>query len=282
MNRKPIILAVETSSRIGSVALGLGDRLLGESTFSASLRHSAEIFPAIADLLARSDRTPTDIDHVYISIGPGSFTGLRIAVAAAKSVHLAVSAHIVTVNSLDAIAANVSDAAVASMIQNSAAPPFTASRLATVLDAKRSQFYIAVYEWAASNAPVSFGPAPENPGYRIPAPQQGHWRKVQPDCLMSASECIDRFTPQNTPLYVVGDGLLHHRDKFQAKGLQILDQALWSPHAVQVHTLGHQKARTGRFADPLTLVPFYLRGPQVTLRKNAAPPPADDSHPGNT
>ena len=282
MNEETVVLAVETSSRIGSVALGLGDNLWGESTFTASLRHSAEIFPAIADLLARSNRAPTDIDHVYISIGPGSFTGLRIAVAAAKSMHLAASAHIVTVNSLDTIAANVSDVAIISMIQNSVMPPFNASRLAAVLDAKRGQFYIAVYEWAAPDAPVRLGPETQDAGYQIPAPQQGHWRKIQPDCLMSASELIDRFNPKDTPLYVVGDGLLHHRDQFRAQGIHMLDQTLWSPHAVQVYRLGRQKAKASRFSDPLTLVPFYLRGPQVTLRKSAGPSPAADSPSGST
>ena len=44
-------------------------------------------------------------------------------------------------------------------------------------------------------------------------------------------------------------------------------QAHWGPHAVKVHALGCQKARAGRFTDPLSLAPFYLRGPQVTLRK---------------
>ena len=135
MNRIPLILAVETSSRLGSVALARGADLLGESTFSATLRHSAEILPAIADLLDQFGHTPSDIRQVHISIGPGSFTGLRIAVAAAKAMHLANATEIVTVGSLDAIAANVTDAPTQPVIQNTTDNFPPVHRLAAILDA---------------------------------------------------------------------------------------------------------------------------------------------------
>lgn len=272
LGQKPLILAIETSSRIGSVAVAVGAEMLGESRFSAPLRHSAEIFPTISDLLGRSNRTAADIDQVHLSLGPGSFTGLRIAVAAAKNMHLAGSVRIVTVNSLDTIAANVTDAAVEPVIQDSRTNHLAPRRLATVLDAKRGQFYIAVYERSAPNEPADLEGGSEDPGYRIGAPQQSHWRKILPDCLMAASELTDKFATEAEPLYLVGDGLLHHHEKFKAEGVRILDEGYWSPRAAQVHTLGYQKACAGRFADPLTLVPFYLRGPQVTLRKTDASP----------
>jgi tRNA threonylcarbamoyladenosine biosynthesis protein TsaB len=278
MNSESVILAVETSSRIGSVALATGSCLLAESTFSASFRHSAEIFPTVASLLNRFDHTPADIAQIYISIGPGSFTGLRIAVAAAKSMHLAGSAQIVTVNSLDTIAANLTDVAAGPVIQDSPIDPPLPDRLATILDAKRGQFYIAVYERTGPGEPTRH--QGDEPGYQILPAQGGLWQKVLPDCLMSAAEFVDRFASESRPLALLGDGLLHYRDKFKAGGVRILDEAYWSPHAVQVHRLGYQKAQTGRFADPLTLIPFYLRGPQVTLRKTAASPPADDSRSG--
>ncbi|UCD51312.1 MAG: tRNA (adenosine(37)-N6)-threonylcarbamoyltransferase complex dimerization subunit type 1 TsaB [Phycisphaerales bacterium] len=269
MASEPLILAVETSSRIGSVAMAKGARLLGQSTFSASLRHSAEIFPAIASLLDRFGQTPADIAQIHISIGPGSFTGLRIAVAAAKSMHLAGSAQIVTVDSLDTIAANLTDAATDSSIQDNRQDRLRPDRVATILDAKRGQFFVAVYERTSPDEQLR--PQTEDPGYRIPAAPGGLWRKVLPDCLMNAGEFLDRFASESNPVAVLGDGLLHHRDSFKANGVRILDEACWSPHAVQVHRLGYQKAQAGRFADPLTLTPFYLRRPQVTLRKNATP-----------
>jgi tRNA threonylcarbamoyl adenosine modification protein YeaZ len=269
MNQKAVILAVETSSRIGSVALAHGADLLGELTFSSSLRHSAEIFPAITELLERFSHTASDIEQVHISVGPGSFTGLRIAATAAKCVHLANSARIVTVDSLDTIAANVMDAGAKPIIQNTTEEPSVPKRLATILDAKRGQFYVAVYERFAPEETPPQAPQTEHPGYDIPAPDKSLWRKVLPDCLMDASEFMDRFAAVADPIGVLGDGLLYHQDKFTTEGTRIVDQAHWGPHAAKVHTLGCQKAQAGQFTDPLSLTPFYLRGPQVTLRKKA-------------
>jgi len=107
MTQKTLILAVETSSRVGSIAIATGRQLLAEATFSGPMKHSAEIFPAIHTLLDRFECKPKDIEQVYISIGPGSFTGLRIAVTLAKAMHLAGSVKIVPVDTLDVIAANV-------------------------------------------------------------------------------------------------------------------------------------------------------------------------------
>ncbi len=107
--REAVVLAVETSSRIGSAALALGPRLLEELRFSGPMQHSAEIFPAIDELLKRHGYAPTDLSQIHVAIGPGSFTGLRIAVTMAKIMHLAGSVQIVTVDSLDVVAANVSN-----------------------------------------------------------------------------------------------------------------------------------------------------------------------------
>ena len=267
MTSEPLILAVETSSRVGSVALAAGQRLLAEQSFTAPLRHSAEIFPAVGSLLDRFGHTPDNITAVYISIGPGSFTGLRIAVTMAKAMHLAHNVKIVTVDSLDAIAANTEDAATRDLIQNARSATHT-DRIAAVLDAKRGQFYTAVYERTTAAEPASAPQATQAPGYAIPAPEGHIWHKILPDCLMTAQEIIARFTGER-PLGLLGDGLLYHEQTFRRAGAVILDPACWSPRASRIHALGHQKARAGRFADPLSLAPFYLRGPQVTLKKNA-------------
>ena len=104
---KPLILAVETSGRAGSAAIAIGEQILAEAAFSGPMRHSAEIFPTVSALLKDLGRKPKEIEHIYISIGPGSFTGLRIAVTIAKTFNLANNAKIVPVDTLDVIAANV-------------------------------------------------------------------------------------------------------------------------------------------------------------------------------
>ncbi len=253
-----LILAVETSSRIGSVALALGPDLLAESSFSAPLRHSMEILPAITQLLHRFGRQPEDIRQIHIATGPGSFTGLRIAVAMAKAMSLAGGVEIITVDTLDTIAANVA---------GRAGPSTPVERLAVILDAKRGQFFAAVYDRIDAFDPTASGGSTEDPGYQIPAADSGFWRKVVPDCLVDAPELLRRSAAAERPVYIVGDGLLYHHEAFESVGIRVLDEGLWSPRASRVHTLGFQKARAGRVADPLTVVPFYLRGPDVTVKK---------------
>lgn len=255
MLQKPLILAVETSSRTGSVALARGDNLLDQCTFSAPLRHSAEIFPAISRLLDRFTLSRTQIDQIHLSIGPGSFTGLRIAVTIAKTMALANAVSVVAVNSLDTIAANLAGEPL-----TDGEPP---ERIATILDAKRGQFYAAVYERQTTDAADPH----QDPGYRIPGPNGTFWRKIGTDRLIKASVFLDEYADPNRPVHLMGDGLLYHRDRFEAEGVHFVDPVHWGPRAENVYVLGHQKAQAGRFDDPIALVPLYLRAPQVTLRR---------------
>jgi tRNA threonylcarbamoyl adenosine modification protein YeaZ len=262
-----LTLAVETSSRIGSVALALGDHLIEEAAFSSPMQHSAEMFPAIEGLLARHGHTPPDIEQVHISVGPGSFTGLRIAVTLAKAMHLAQGVKIVTVDSLDVVAANLADPP-----QDPAAGPGEPlpdplpERIAALFDAKRGQFYASIYDRVPPEAGTPADSAEDAPGYRIPAPNDAIWRKIHPDSLMTAREIMDGFARASS-LGVLGDGLLYHREEFSREGIMVLPERYWSPRAANVHRLGWQKAFAGRFTAPLALTPFYLRGPQVTLRR---------------
>ena len=253
MKTNPLILAVETSGRTGSVAIALGEKLLDEDSFTAPMRHSAEIFPAVQELLKRFSRKPKDIEHIYISVGPGSFTGLRIAVALAKAMHLANSAKIVAVDTLDVLAANATDYIkdLSSVLSSVAEAKEEAkakeeeqvkdlTRIAAILDAKRGQFFIAAYEY-----------------------EQGLWKKIMPDCLMTAEQFLEKFAGKSHPVWLLGEGLVYYKDRFEAEGVRFLDEKYWNPRAENVHKLGWQMALAGQFADPLTLQPTYLRKPDI-------------------
>jgi tRNA threonylcarbamoyladenosine biosynthesis protein TsaB len=237
---------------MGSVALGRGDELLAEAVFSVPLKHSAEILPAIGDLLARFEREPDQIDQVYVSGGPGSFTGLRIATTLAKTMHLASGVQIVSVDTLDVVAANV-----ISLTDDDGSideTPQTASheRVATIVDAKRGQFFTAVYERSSSQ-----GNRPAHAGV---------WTKVLPDSLMRPDQFVEEFAGRDKDIWLLGDGLVYYKDKFQADGVSFFDGQYWSPRAAKVYLLGRQMAAKGEFADPLTLVPNYLRRPDVKIK----------------
>jgi len=254
MKEKSLILAVETSSRIGSVAIALNEKMLGETVFSSPLKHSAEIFPAIRGLLDQFDLNPSQIKHIYISVGPGSFTGLRIATTLAKIMHIAHSAKIVTVDTLDVVAANVINLIPENTFSasNHKLPTIQGERVAAVLDAKRGQFFIAGYEREADDERKAAGRA--------------SWKKVLPDSLMTPSQFLDRFACDAKPVWLLGDGLLYYRDKFQAGGVHFFHEKYWSPRAGKVLLLGRQMALKEQFTDAMTLTPNYLRKPDVTVK----------------
>ncbi len=239
-----VILAIETSSRLGSVAIASGQQLLEETFFSGPMKHSVEIFPDICLLLQRFEKKPGHIEQVYISFGPGSFTGLRIAVTLAKMLCLANDAKIVPVNSLDVIAANVNgliSTSDLSQVANNVRPVTNVDRIATILDAKRNQFYTAAYERSTDAI----------------------WKKILPDSLMTAEEFLNKFADKDKPVCLLGDGLLYHKDKFKANGVFFFDEKFWSPRASKVHQLGWQLALQNKFTDPLSLTPNYLMRPDI-------------------
>jgi len=297
MTQKSLILALESSSRIGAVAIALGEKLLAETTFSSPMRHSAEIFPAISGLLERFGKRPQEIEHIYISVGPGSFTGIRIAVTMAKTMHLANAAKIVAVDSLDVITANVINItpdSYESRVTNHE-PRITShepratnheirdtryEKVAAILDAKRNQFFIAVYEKRPKehkyisaqdddrkHAARDTQYAILTTSHRSLSPVPYPLTKILPDSLMTSDEFLEKFADPHQPVWLLGDGLLYHRGKFKTDGVRFLDEKYWSPRAEKVHSLGWQMALSGQFADPLTLTPNYLLRPDIKVKR---------------
>lgn len=248
-----LILAVETSGRTGSVAIAQEDTLLAEAEFSEPMKHSREVFGAINELLSRLEKRPEQIEQIYISVGPGSFTGLRIAVTIAKIMHLAAGTKIVAVNTLDAIAQNGFD-----FLKDS-----SANRIAVILDAKRTQFFTAVYEKTLLNAEK------EN-NYKsnsAPSPRK-YWNKLFDDCLMTAEDFKARFAKTEKQIYLLGEGLVYYKEDFRAAGVDFLPESCWRPKAASIHTLGRQLAKAGKFADPLALQPTYIQRPDAKAKSS--------------
>ena len=111
----------------------------------------------------------------------------------------------------------------------------TLNKIAAILDAKREQFFVAVYRHEKHGV-----------------------TKITEDCLMNAPEFVRRFGDE--PIWLLGEGLVHYAHLFSGKNSTIIDKDYWPAKAEKVHQLGWQMACQNRFADPLTLVPFYLRG----------------------
>ncbi len=101
-----LTLAIETSGPLGSVAVLESGQVLGEQTLELGRQHGQVLIPAIARLLADCGKSPRDCNLVAVSVGPGSFTGLRVGVVCAKTLAYAAKCQLAAVNTLHAIACN--------------------------------------------------------------------------------------------------------------------------------------------------------------------------------
>ena len=126
-----LILATDTSTPIASVALMSDEQVLAEAAVEVTNMHTARLIPLIDDLLRWTDHPLDSVDALVIGLGPGSFTGTRIAVSTIKSIAYALSKPLVGICILDAIAMG---------LQHTNLP------LCVMLDARRDEVYAAVYE----------------------------------------------------------------------------------------------------------------------------------------
>lgn len=105
-----LILGIDTSTNVGSVAIYSDVKgTLGEISININKTHSENIMVMIDTLFQLTGTTINDIDKIAVSIGPGSFTGIRIGVAVAKGLASATNCKIVGINELDIIAGNSSN-----------------------------------------------------------------------------------------------------------------------------------------------------------------------------
>ena len=97
------ILAIDTATQVSSVAVASVDKLAAELTMQAKLTHSETLMPHIKEVLRMANVRKENLEGIAVSIGPGSFTGLRIGLAAAKAMAYALNLHIVGVSTLKAL-----------------------------------------------------------------------------------------------------------------------------------------------------------------------------------
>ena len=124
------VLALETTEPLGTVAAWQDDRLLGEWQLPEGQRSAASLVPSLARLLDQVGWRPEQVEVVAVSIGPGSFTGLRVGLSVAKTFAYSVRAALIGVNTLEAIAAGV---------------PVEMDPVAVAIDAQRGDAAVAVF-----------------------------------------------------------------------------------------------------------------------------------------
>jgi len=217
-------LAIETSGRVGSVALVRDGVVLAEPTFEHGLKHAATILPMIDSLCRAHGIGPRDLAELYLSIGPGSFTGLRIGVTLAKTMALTTGVKIVAVPTVNVLAANA---------------PAEARHVIIVLDAKRDQIFTAAFESKQERDPSS-----------LAAREPAH--------LDSLTAMLAR-SPR--PVRLLGEGIPYHKKFIPTDDAAVIVTSpdTWRARAGVVAAIGMSMAQRGEFADPDKLTPLYIR-----------------------
>ena len=123
------VLAFDTSSKALSLAILEDKQVLAETTINIKKNHSITLMPAIDFLMASLDWTPKDLDRIVVAEGPGSYTGLRIAVATAKTLAHTLNIELVGMSSLLALV-----------------PRQQEGLLVPLMDARRNNVYAGFYE----------------------------------------------------------------------------------------------------------------------------------------
>ncbi|MEZ6122292.1 MAG: tRNA (adenosine(37)-N6)-threonylcarbamoyltransferase complex dimerization subunit type 1 TsaB [Planctomycetaceae bacterium] len=216
------ILAVETSGLSGSVAIAENGHVLQQRVLCAEGRRHAQTLVSEAREVLNSHRLrPSDIDAVAVSIGPGSFTGLRVGVVFAKTFAWANQARLIAIDTLQA-AAQQCDSAI----------PF----VTVISDAQRGEVFVNRYRCRSAE------------DIRMPV---GEILILNVDELATVAQGTD-------PEVVTGPGLEKFVDRFPPPW-QPAPQTDWTPRAATIAVLGTHAAHEQRFADPETLEPLYLR-----------------------
>lgn len=215
------VLGIETATPHGSVALAGGGRLLGELHFFNPRTHSERILPAVENLLGTLGLKPRDLAAVAVSIGPGSFTGLRIGVAAAKGLAFSLGLPLYGIPTLEALAAN--------------AAPRTGV-VCALIDARRGEVFTARYRFRD-------GRLTERSGARIVPPEAALGN------LPKGSIVVGEPPPGLRTRFVPGG----------RGGPFLAPPHLSFPRAAVSALRGEELLRDGNASAPETVLPRYIR-----------------------
>ena len=222
------ILAVDSSSLTGSVALCQGEFLVAESLLNVRSTHSEKLLKQIDLLLNEADWKLEDLDLLTVVTGPGSFTGLRIGIATIKGLAQILDKPVVPVSSLQTVAMNL---------------PLSPVPICAFLDARKKEVYSQVFEWHRTVGPVAIG-----------APSV-----LPPEQLL-------KELPGEVAL--IGDGVLLYRpliDSILADRARIPIATAHQLRAAQASWLALQSWSAGLVQDVGKILPTYIRPSDAEL-----------------
>jgi tRNA threonylcarbamoyladenosine biosynthesis protein TsaB len=225
-----VILAIESATPQTSVALVCGGQVAGETVLPSGRQPSETILSAVSGLLAGCGVAHADVSCVAVSAGPGSFTGLRVGMAAAKGFCYGWALPLAPVPTLSALAFRF---------------PGEGRVLCPVLDARKKEVYAALFRWEGD------GPA-----------------RLTPDLAIAPDALLDRL-PSGRIVFC-GDGLralgAMARDRLGDRA-EVVEGPAGLPTAGAVGILGERAFLAGAVQDPRGAVPAYVRPSEAEFRQ---------------
>lgn len=219
------IMMIDASTIVATAAILDEERLLGETIVNYKKKHSEKMLPAIDHLLKDSGLTLKEIDVFGVVNGPGSFTGLRIGMATAKGFAQALGKPMVTVSTLEALAANLA---------------YSNGVVCPILDAQRGEVYTAAY-----------------------FPQNGDLKQIMPEqaCALDAlAEQLQALEGDNK-VYILGDAVKKFGDTLYkiVPNIEKVAPYLAMNRASSAAHIGLRKALTGDLTDCKLAALNYIR-----------------------
>jgi tRNA threonylcarbamoyladenosine biosynthesis protein TsaB len=222
------VLGIETATPVCGVALGREDAVLVERSLNVGTHHAERLLPMIRDALGEAGMGLRDLDGIAVSIGPGSFTGLRIGLSTAKSLCWSAGLPLVAVSTLEAMAAQF---------------PHAGCPVCPALDARKKEVYAALYDTSSGCARTLMAPA-----------------AVSPVPFVSSLA--------GPTLFVGDGARLYRREVVAALGerARFAPPPLDRPSAASVAALGLSRLGRGETEDLARVEPVYLRKSEAELK----------------
>ncbi|MCL0088459.1 tRNA (adenosine(37)-N6)-threonylcarbamoyltransferase complex dimerization subunit type 1 TsaB [Dehalococcoidia bacterium] len=222
-------LAIDTSTRVAGLALSNKGALIAEITWYAGQNHTVELVPNMMSLLEQRKAHIRDIESIVVAKGPGSFNGLRVALATAKGLVFALGIHLVGISTLEVMAFPYAD---------------LGFPVCPILYAGRSEIATALFQT-----------------------RDGRWERLTVEHTTTIDDLCSRIGQPTIFCGEISDeGWMQLEQRLGKKALIVKGSAVLR-RAGYLAELGWQRIESGDFDDPFTLQPLYLKRPAITVSK---------------